>query len=57
MSKAKTPQEGSVPKDEKHGCYAVQIGHDHFRCRACKFEGSLREAIAHAVQNQWTVYA
>lgn len=42
--------------EKRHSCYAVQVGHDHFRCAACHFDGTLREAIAHAVQNQWTVY-
>jgi FAD/FMN-containing dehydrogenase len=45
-----------VAKDVTHGCYAVQSGHNHFRCRACSFEGDLAEAIRHCVENQWTVY-
>lgn len=39
----------------RHACYAVQRGHDHFRCRACAFEGTLFEALGHVVAHQWYV--
>ena len=45
-----------MASDKRHECYAVQTGHDHFRCRACAFDGDLAEAIRHCVENQWTAY-
>ncbi len=42
-----------MSNDGKHACYAVQLGRDRFRCRACKFEGSLSLAIWHCIENQW----
>ncbi len=45
-----------MSSDKRHECYAVQVGRNHYRCRACPFDGTLEEAVAHCVQNQWTQY-
>jgi hypothetical protein len=42
-----------MPSDHRHQCWLVARGRDWFRCRACAFEGTLAEAIVHAVENQW----
>jgi hypothetical protein len=56
MPQRKSERVPARPEPGRHGCYAVQAGHDHFRCRACPFDGTLAQAVRHAVENQWTVY-
>lgn len=39
--------------ERRHECVAERVGRDSFRCRACSFVGTLREAIGHVIANQY----
>lgn len=38
--------------DKVHACYSKGHG---WRCEACDFSGTLKDAVAHAVKNQFVV--
>jgi hypothetical protein len=42
-----------MPSDRYHIVWNASRVRDWFRCRACAFEGTLFDAIGHAVANQW----